>query len=108
MRHDLLRALSAAFGLDADMDVGLTRRQQCALQVLDEISLQHDPASDWPTFFETLFETLWSRRHDIRADLHRSLGRHIGLSPGAKGFVTSGGPQGRFPHEAHQTVRALR
>jgi hypothetical protein len=64
-RQDLLRALTAAFGLGADMDGGLTPRQHRALQVLDEIHRQLDPATRWPTFLETL----WSRRHDIRPDL---------------------------------------
>lgn len=65
LRHDLLRALTAAFGLGDGAGDALTPRQQRALQLLDEIRGQHDPAFDWPTFFEVL----WSRRHVIRTDL---------------------------------------
>lgn len=65
LRQDLLRALTAAFGLDAGTGDGLTPRQHRALRLLDEIRCQHGTATDWPSFFGTL----WSRRHDIRADL---------------------------------------
>ena len=67
LRTDLLRALTAAFGLDAGMvSAGrLTPRQHRALQVLDHIRRQHDPATNWPQFFDTL----WTRRHAIRPDL---------------------------------------
>ena len=67
LRTDLLRALTAAFGLDGDAMAsgGLTHRQQRALGLLDDVRRQHDPASNWPAFFDTL----WSRRHAIRADL---------------------------------------
>ena len=79
-RHDLLRALTAAFGLDASTGDEFTSRQRRAHQVLDEIHRQHDPAVDWPIFFEDL----WTRRHDIRADLPVSEGRcHIRPSPRA-------------------------
>lgn len=64
-RQDLLRALTAAFGLGAGAGDGLTPRQQRALQLLDEIRGHHNPAADWPTFLEAL----WSQRHAIRADL---------------------------------------
>jgi hypothetical protein len=64
-RQDLLRALTAAFGPDAGIADGLTPREQRALQVLDEIHRRHDPATNWPAFFEML----WSRRHAIRPDL---------------------------------------
>jgi hypothetical protein len=57
-RHDLRRALTAAFGLDNNAARGL-------LAVLDEIRRHHDPATDWPGFFDTL----WNRRHAIRPDL---------------------------------------
>lgn len=66
-QEDLLRALTAAFGLDA-RDVnghGLTPRQRVARELLDGLHLRHDPATDWPAFFDTL----WSRRHAIRPDL---------------------------------------
>jgi hypothetical protein len=65
LRQDLLRALTAAFGLDAGTGFALTQQQTGALHLLDEIHLQHDPAIHWPTFLETL----WRRRHDIRVDL---------------------------------------
>ena len=67
LRTDLLRALTAAFGLDAwdANDVGLTEPQRRALDLLDEIRRHHDPSTDWPAFFDML----WSRRHAIRADL---------------------------------------
>ena len=64
-RHDLLHALTAAFDLDAGAGVASMPRQHHALQILDEIHRQHDPATHWATFYETL----WTRRHDIRADL---------------------------------------
>ena len=65
-REALLAALTAAFALDADSHGGrLSPRQRRALQLLDEIRREHDPAADWPAFFDTL----WSRRHAIRPDL---------------------------------------
>jgi hypothetical protein len=64
-RQDLLRALTAAFGPDVDMRNGPTPRQHRALHVIDQIHRQHDPATNWPAFFDVL----WSRRHAIRADL---------------------------------------
>ena len=64
-RQDLLRALTAAFGLDAGTDDESPSRQHRVLQVLDEIRRRYDPAVDWPIFFEAV----WTRRHDIRADL---------------------------------------
>ena len=65
-REDLRRALTAAFGLGADNVAGnLVQGQQRALEVLDQIRRHHDPATDWPTFFDTL----WDRRHAIRPDL---------------------------------------
>jgi hypothetical protein len=57
-REDLRRALTAAFGLDAPS-------QPRALEVVDEVRRRHDPATDWPAFFDTL----WNRRHAIRPDL---------------------------------------
>ena len=67
VRHDLLQALTAAFGLDDGNTVsGLpTPMQRRALQVLDDIRRQHDPATEWPAFFDAL----WRRRHAIRSDL---------------------------------------
>ena len=67
VRDDLLQALTAAFGLDdGNTGGGLpTPLQSRALQVLDDIRRQHDPATEWPTFFDAL----WSRRHAIRPDL---------------------------------------
>jgi hypothetical protein len=65
-REDLMRALTAAFGLDAEYATGgLTPRQRHALKVLDKVWADHDPATDWPAFFDTL----WNRRHAIRPDL---------------------------------------
>lgn len=64
-RQELLRALTAAFGADAGSADGLTPRQHRAVQVLDDIRRQHDPATNWPAFFDML----WSRRHAIRPDL---------------------------------------
>jgi hypothetical protein len=65
-RKDLMRALTAAFGLHAgDTHGGLTSSQRRALDVLDEIRPHHDPETDWPAFFDAL----WSRRHAIRPDL---------------------------------------
>ena len=65
LRQDLLRALTAAFGLDAGTGFAPTQQQTGALQLLDEIHRQHDQATHWPTFLETL----WRRRQDIRGDL---------------------------------------
>jgi hypothetical protein len=67
LRQDLLRALTAAFGLDVGDVNGehQTRRQRRALKVIDGIRRHHDPAKEWPTFFDTL----WSQRHAIRPDL---------------------------------------
>jgi hypothetical protein len=67
LRRDLLNALSAAFGLGrGDGNAHrFTARQHRALEVLDEIRCQHDPATDWPAFFNAL----WKRRHAIRPDL---------------------------------------
>ncbi|MDP8969949.1 MAG: hypothetical protein M3N52_05550 [Actinomycetota bacterium] len=67
LRKALMRALTAAFGLDAAV-LGrgrLTPQQHRALQVLDHVRQQHDPATNWPAFFDVL----WSRRHAIRPDL---------------------------------------
>lgn len=66
-REDLLRALTAAFGLDAGDPRGnrLTPRQRRALDILEEVHRRHDPATDWAAFFDTL----WSRRHAIRPNL---------------------------------------
>jgi hypothetical protein len=65
-REDLLRSLTAAFGLvrSANGD-RITPSEHHALQVLDQVRHQHDPATDWPAFFDLL----WSRRHAIRPDL---------------------------------------
>ncbi len=66
-REDLLGALTAAFGLDARGVNGdrSTPPEHQALQVLEQVRCQHDPAIDWPAFSELL----WSRRHAIRPDL---------------------------------------
>jgi hypothetical protein len=64
-REDLRRALTAAFGLDNNAAGRRVPSQRRALEVLDEIRRHHDPATDWPAFFDTL----WSRRHAIRPDL---------------------------------------
>ena len=66
-REDLLRALTAAFGIDAGGLHGdpYPPPAHDALQVLEEVRCHHDPAVDWPAFFQLL----WSRRHDIRPDL---------------------------------------
>jgi hypothetical protein len=64
-RHDVLRALTAAFGLEGATDGESPSRQHRVLQVLDEIRRRYDPVVEWPMFFEAL----WTRRHDIRADL---------------------------------------
>lgn len=64
-RQDLFRGLTAAFGLDAGLADGLAPGEHHALQVLDQIRRQHDPATNWPAFFDVI----WSRRHAIRADL---------------------------------------
>ena len=67
LRQDLLDALTAAFGRGPSDANGhpYTSRQRRALEVLDEIRGQHDPATDWPDFFDVL----WQRRHAIRPDL---------------------------------------
>ncbi|HEX2029175.1 MAG TPA: hypothetical protein VHF25_14370 [Nitriliruptorales bacterium] len=67
LREGLLRALTAAFGLDAGNRNGhrLTTSQRRALELLDEIRCHHDPAADWSAFFDTL----WARRHAIRPDI---------------------------------------
>ena len=67
LRRDLLNALTAAFGLGRGDGNGhpFTTRQHRALEVLDEIRCQHDPATDWPAFFNAL----WERLHAIRPDL---------------------------------------
>ena len=67
LRADLLRALTAAFGLDAGTAVhgGLTPGQRRGLKVLDDVRRHHDPASNWPAFFDAV----WSGRRAIRADL---------------------------------------
>ena len=67
LRRDLLDALTAAFGLGRGDSNGyaFTSQQRRALVVLDEIRGQHDPATDWPAFFDAL----WQRRHAIRPDL---------------------------------------
>ena len=72
LRADLLRALTAAFGLDhPDHGCGsspvatLTGRQRRAAALLDDIRTRHDPATDWPAFFDDL----WNRRHHLRPDL---------------------------------------
>jgi hypothetical protein len=67
LRRDLLDSLTAAFGLgrcDGNGDA-FTSQQRRALEVLHEIRGQHDPATDWPAFFDAL----WQRRHAIRPDL---------------------------------------
>jgi hypothetical protein len=67
LREDLLRALTAAFGLDAGVahDDQRNPRQRHVLELLEEVRREHDPATDWPAFFDTL----WSRRDVIRPDL---------------------------------------
>ena len=66
-REDLLRAVAAAFGLAADDSngEGHTQTSGHALQIIDQAREEHDPATDWPGFFDLL----WSRRHAIRPDL---------------------------------------
>ena len=67
LREDLMQALTAAFGLDAGSTSGerLTPPPQRALDVLDDIRVHHNPAREWPAFFDML----WTRRHAIRPDL---------------------------------------
>lgn len=67
LREALLRALTAAFGLDAGLAHGdqPSPRQRRVLETLDEIRGEHDPKTDWPAFFDTL----WTRRDAIRPDL---------------------------------------
>ena len=67
LREDLLRALTAAFGLDAGNVNGaqFTSPQRRARDVIDDVRHHHNPATDWPAFFDAL----WSRRHAIRPDL---------------------------------------
>ena len=67
LRRDLFDSLTAAFGLGRSDRNGhpFTSQQRRALAVLDEIRSQHDPATDWPAFFDAL----WQRRHTIRPDL---------------------------------------
>ncbi len=67
LREDLLRGLTAAFGLDACLAHAdkLTAWQDDLVELLDEVRHQHDPATDWPAFFDTL----WHRRLAIRPDL---------------------------------------
>ena len=81
LREDLLRALTAAFGLDAGSVHGtqFTSRQLRAGEVLDDIRRHHDPASDWPTFFDAL----WSGRHAIRTDGDSTLQGVTGAPPPA-------------------------
>lgn len=66
-RDDLLRALTAAFGLDARSANGdrVTTHGHHALEVLEQVRCEHDPATQWVRFSEML----WSRRHAIRPDL---------------------------------------
>lgn len=67
LRLDLLGGLTAAFGLNARHTHAdeLTPSQCGVLELLDEVRHQHNPATDWPAFFDTL----WTRRHAIRPDL---------------------------------------
>lgn len=67
LRQDLMRGLAAAFGLDAGHAHGdqYTAWEGGVLELLDKVRHQHDPATEWPAFFDTL----WSRRHNIRPDL---------------------------------------
>ena len=66
-RDQLLCALTAAFGLVVRGLNGdrLTPDERHTLQVLDQVRWRHDPATDWPAFFELL----WNRRRAIRPDL---------------------------------------
>lgn len=70
LREDLVDALTAAFGLDAGRwKVGgrhvTAQRQRAARELLEELRTLHDPAADWPGFFDAL----WERRRDLRNDL---------------------------------------
>lgn len=72
LRDDLLGALTAAFGLDIDdpdsngtPEPILTSRQQRTFGLLDDTRARHDPATDWPGFFDAL----WEGRRRLRADL---------------------------------------
>jgi hypothetical protein len=66
-RQELLDALTSAFVLDSGGVArgSLTDSQRRALAVLDELRRIHDPATDWPAFFDAL----WARRHAIKVDL---------------------------------------
>jgi hypothetical protein len=66
-RGDLLRALTAAFGLDPGNVNGdrLRTHEHHVLEVLEGVRCKHDPSTDWLGFSELL----WSRRHAIRPDL---------------------------------------
>lgn len=63
-RADLLEALASAFALDAvcvSNDSALERarncqRRACALELLDDVRRRHDPARDWPSFFDALWD----------------------------------------------------
>ncbi len=72
-RDNLVEALNAAFGLDsvavnADptaAQLTMPSRRLQALEVLEEIRSQHDPATDWSRFFDAL----WESRRALRDDL---------------------------------------
>lgn len=77
LRRALLKALTAAFLLaplhplrDGELSMytdgppPLTTGQQRTLELLDDLRPHHDPAADWPTFFDAL----WEHRHRLRPD----------------------------------------
>jgi hypothetical protein len=73
LRRDLLRALTDTFALDhprPHTSRGATELEPAsppaaALKVLDQVRARHDPATDWPAFFDAL----WNSRHHLRPDL---------------------------------------
>ena len=72
LRRDLHCALTETFALDhpppdppPDAPEPAPEPPAAALAVIDDIRDRHDPATDWPAFFDAL----WNARHHLRADL---------------------------------------
>jgi hypothetical protein len=68
-RDELVATLRAAWGIDAlwlHLDANAqrdrrARRIALAYELVDEVRVHHDPASDWDGFMESL----WSSRHSL-------------------------------------------
>ena len=69
-RNELVTALTAAWGLDTrwtDLDTTaqqaeVDERRRRAFVLVDDIRADHDPAVDWPRFFDAL----WDARGPLR------------------------------------------